>query len=245
MTSFPEQVLRYWEGALGGQEITPPGAAFSLSICPELDAQRQIMLLEEPAGRVRAALTPEWAARLGVASPSHPPLSLPEFRRRLAEAGAALHGADHLFYLPGSPEQGGAVLPADVRQLTEHDREVFAQFQVGASPQDLDDAWVELDHWAVFGAFDSRRLVCAASMYPWHRAPIADLGILTLPEYRGRGYGQAVVRAACHFAQARDHAPQYRCQLGNAASVRLAQAAGFRPFGVWEVLDADASAAPA
>jgi hypothetical protein len=36
------------------------------------------------------------------------------------------------------------------------DEAVFAEFQAQASEQDLDDAWVELDHWAVFGTVDAQ-----------------------------------------------------------------------------------------
>lgn len=34
----------------------------------------------------------------------------------------------------------------------------------------MDDAYVELDNWAVFGSFEEHRLVSAASMYPWDSA---------------------------------------------------------------------------
>jgi hypothetical protein len=43
----------------------------------------------------------------------------------------------------------------------------FAEFQAAAIEQDLDDAYVELDHCLTFGAFQQNRLVAAASMYPW------------------------------------------------------------------------------
>ena len=40
----------------------------------------------------------------------------------------------------------------------ERDRAAFAVFQASASEPDLDGAYVELDHWAVYGAFDHDRL---------------------------------------------------------------------------------------
>ena len=103
----------------------------------------------------------------------------------------------------------------------------------------LDDAYVELDHWAVFGSFDDGRLVCAASMYPWEDAPIADTGVLTLPSYRGKGHARKVVRAISRYACEQGYEPQYRCQTDNLASVALAKTAGLTLFGTWEVISPD------
>ncbi|WP_319940676.1 hypothetical protein [Xenorhabdus littoralis] len=86
-------------------------------------------------------------------------------------------------------ENAGSTL----RQLTEkEDEDVFSEFQSSVSEQDLNNAYVELDHWAVFGSFEQHRLVSAASMYPWDNAKIADLGVLTLAPFRGKGHARKV-----------------------------------------------------
>ncbi len=127
-----------------------------------------------------------------------------------------------------------------LRQLTEQDDAIFSAFESSASEQDLDDAYVELDHWAVFGSFEQNRLVCAASMYPWGEdVQIADLGILTLSAYRGKGHARKVVRSICKYAYEQGFEPQYRCQLGNEASTLLAKAAGLTLFGKWDVISPD------
>ncbi|WP_229867066.1 GNAT family N-acetyltransferase [Streptomyces gelaticus] len=110
------------------------------------------------------------------------------------------------------------------------------QFEEAASEQDLDEAFVELDHWAAHGALEDGRLVCVASMYPWNDAPLADLGVLTLPPYRGKGHARRLVRAISRHALARKHEPQYRCQLDNHASVAAAESAGLTRFGPWDVV---------
>ena len=151
---------------------------------------------------------------------------------------AEIVGRGELFYftdaaraalLRGGPERG-------VRRLTGRDGSLFAEFRSGASEQDLDEAYVELDHWAVFGSFEAGRLVCAASMYPWEGEQLADLGVLTLAPARGRGHARRVVRASCRHAFTRGFEPQYRCQLDNAPSIALARNAGLTLFGTWEVL---------
>jgi GNAT superfamily N-acetyltransferase len=113
--------------------------------------------------------------------------------------------------------------------LTEHDAQAFAEFESSASPQDLDDAYVELGHWAVFGAFVQDRLVSVASAYPWLDAHIADIGVLTLPGFRGRNHGRAVVRALCKFAAQQAYQPQYRCQFEKLLGPRVASARRRRP----------------
>ena len=70
--------------------------------------------------------------------------------------------------------------PPHIRHLDPADAAAFDGFQASAREEDLDAAWVELDHWQVFGAFDGERLVAAGSMYPWSLDPaLADMGVLT------------------------------------------------------------------
>ena len=187
-----------------------------------------LMILETSSYGRLLTLTPAQAGRLGLVGV--PVVSEPALRSALAAAGAALHGADYLFYLP--VEDQAAVraepVPGGTRQLTEADAEAFAQFAAAAPAQDMDDAFVELGHWLVMGTFADGRLVAAASMYPWRGTNLADLGVITLPGYRGGGLAKRTVRAISARALTDGYEPQYRCQLGNTPSASLARAAGFR-----------------
>jgi RimJ/RimL family protein N-acetyltransferase len=107
--------------------------------------------------------------------------------------------------------------------------------------QELDEAFVQIDHWLVFGTFVQGRLACIASMYPWRDIHLADLGVVTLPAYRGRGVARATVRALSATALQRGYEPQYRCQMDNVASAALAGSAGFERFGRWDVIDQSAN----
>ncbi|WP_434627405.1 GNAT family N-acetyltransferase [Chromobacterium sp. CV08] len=238
---FSQTITDFWQETFLGGEILFRNDKLTLSANPGLSEDRRAMLLQTADGRLMATLTPALADRLGLYGQRD--LSEPALRQRLGDGGVALHGADHVFYFTETeqralPRQGGAGEP---RLLTERDQAIFAEFQASASEQDLDDAYVELDHWAVFGALDGERLVSAASMYRWGDAAIADMGVLTLPPFRGRGHAARVVRALSGHACEQGHEPQYRCQFDNLASAALARAAGLTWFGKWEVISPDSA----
>lgn len=236
---FSPTVAEFWQAALGGDPLHV-GPTFSLRVSPDLDADERVMLLATYDGRATAVVTPDMAERLGLNADAG--LDLAGFRTRLAAAGVLLHGADHVFYFSEAEKAALSLAPADdnVRVLGPDDAAVFAAFEAAASPQDLDDAYVELDHWLVFGAFADGRLASAASCYPWRGgSAMADLGVLSLPPFRGRGLARRTVRAMARRVIERGLEPQYRCQLDNHASVALAKAAGLTAFGTWELVSPD------
>jgi RimJ/RimL family protein N-acetyltransferase len=203
-----------------------------------LTAERRVMILRT-ADTMRAVLTPDVATQLDL--PTGQSWSEQVLRSALVAAHLLLHPPDAIHYVTDEARSAltSEVGPSDVRRLTGDDRGAFSVFVTSAPEQDLDDAGVELDHWAVLGAFDRERLVCVASMYPWDGSRLADLGVLTLPGYRGRGLARAVVRECCRFAYRQGHELQYRCQVDNVASRALAVSAGLTWFGDWEVISPD------
>ncbi|CAQ84547.1 GNAT family N-acetyltransferase [Photorhabdus asymbiotica] len=241
MSLFSQTIIDFWRTPFLNGDVIYSDEAFTVTINPDLSEDRRVMVLETSEGRVMAVLTPELADKLGL--DQRQALSEVIFRRKLNEAGVSLHGADYLFYFS---EADKSVLLQEnqvgvLRRLTEQDDAVFSEFQSSASEQDLDDAYVELDHWAVFGSFEQNRLISAASMYPWENAPIADLGVLTLMPFRGKGHACKVVRSISKYAYDQGYEPQYRCQLDNQVSTLLAKAAGLTLFGKWEVISPDST----
>lgn len=233
--SFSSVVTDFWTRIFVAGERLHTAGDFCLTVNAELSEDRRVMVLETASGQVMAAVTPVLEKKLALVR--HPVLSPDGFRQRLREAAVTLHGADYVFYFPDSHKQsllGGEA--GDIRQLTSDDRAAFTHFESAASEQDLEDAFVELDHWAAFGAFEQGQLVSAASAYPWGGALLADLGALTLRPFRGRGHARRVVRSISRHALDRGYEPQYRCQLDNQASVALARGAGLALFGKWEVV---------
>ena len=236
MTDFPRAILGYWHDAFDGRRVDTEGD-FALTVVPTLNRKRPAMILDGQYGSTRAALTPELAEVIGIHAAEV--MTVARLRERLNGAGVVLHDPDFLFYLSGDTSLAADPSKAP-RQLTESDRESFDAFQGEASDQDLEDAFVELDHWASFGCFDGDRLVSVASTYPWENSRITDLGVLTLPDVRGKGYARAVVQAINRHSRQHGYEPQYRCQLDNHASVALAKACGLTLFGKW-VVASDAS----
>ena len=228
MTDFSPLLTDFWQPSHASDGV-------SIVVDPDLAEDRRLTILKTDGG-TRARMTPALADLLGLRGGTSVPES--QLREALADADITMHGADCLFYFTeaAKAELLQEATPTNVRQLTEADEDLFKAFEAAASEQDLDDAYVELDHWAVFGAIDDGRLVAAASSYPWGGALLADTGVLTLPAYRGKGHGRAVVRALSRHAYGEGYEPQYRCQLDNHASIATAAGAGLTQFGTWEVV---------
>ncbi|WP_429841641.1 GNAT family N-acetyltransferase [Brevibacillus sp. FIR094] len=240
MPVFSHTITDFWREQFLTGNLLYTDEFFTVAINPDLDEDSRVMVLETSDGRVMTVLTPALANKVGLSQQQD--LSESIFRQKLNEAGVTLHGADYLFYFSEADMNVMLQenLEGDLRRLTEEDEVVFSEFESSASEQDLDDAYVELDHWVVFGSFEQNRLVCAASMYPWKAgSQIADLGVLTLTSFRGKGHARKVVRSICKYANGQGFEPQYRCQLDNHASTALAKAAGFTLFGKWEVISPD------
>lgn len=235
MSSFSQTITEYWIQQFTNCSKLIEQKEFAITLNSNLSKDRPLIFLESPEGRTQWSVSPEMAEELQLLQKTV--VSDEEFRRRLQDCGVLLHGADYVFYF--TEEQKNSLLTERVegiRKLTDQDKESFHLFQSTASEQDLDDAFVEFDHWAVFGAFENNKITCSASLYPWGGVKIADLGVLTLEQYRGKGYARQLVRAICHFAIKNGYEPQYRCQIDNLPSVKLAQAAGLTLFGKWDVV---------
>jgi len=237
MTDFSPTVTRFWFGPWEGAGILHERDELLVVVDPGLTEDRRLSLLAPLGGRAVARLTPEVADRIDLRGTS----SAADFRRAVSDAGITLNDADQIFYFTDDAAKAVRVEARSprVRPLTDDDAEVFAVFQSSASEDDLDAAWVELDHWLVVGSFEGDRLVSAASAYPWAGSRVADVGILTLPDFRGTGRARAVVRAICAEVFERGHEPQYRSQRENLGSTATALSAGLRLFGTWEVVSPD------
>jgi RimJ/RimL family protein N-acetyltransferase len=231
----------FWRAQFLNGDILHSDDNFTVTADPDLDEDCRVMVLETVDGRAMAVLTPELAVKAGLRKRQG--LSIAAFRHALDEAGVVLHGADRVFHFTEAEKKRLALDAPDAgpRRLSGEDKAVFTGFQAQASEQDLDGAFVELDHWLVFGSFEQDRLVCAASMYPWMDGRVADLGVLTLEPFRGKGHARKVVRSISRHAWDLGYEPQYRCQPDNAASILLAGKAGLELFGTWEVVSPDSA----
>ena len=214
-----------------------PTGHLRVAVDHTLPKNRSVSLLHLATGPAILRLTPARARELRLAHGEQ--LNTEDAHARIASAGLSLTDPDHLFFLPLKERSALATEAsnAHTRRLTPQDAAAFAAFTESAPSEELDEAYVELDHWLVFGTFVGDMLASAASMYPWAGTKLADLGVITLPEYRGRGAARATVRAISAAALRDGHEPQFRCQVHNSASIALARASGFTLLGNWEVVD--------
>lgn len=232
MTAFPDAALRKWVYPFEKGDTIRDDGAFRVAIDDGLDESERIQILTRPS-RTCVIMNSATAQLPGLRDSANEA----ELRISLAAAGVAMNGADHLFFVPDALRRRLAATgnASNVRQLTSSDATSFAAFQESAPDQDQDDAFVELDHWVVFGAFDGDTLVAAGSAYPDEDvSTLADMGVLTLPDHRGRGHAREVVFALARHLLRLEYEPQYRCQLDNVGSVALAQSAGFVELGTWD-----------
>ncbi|HEL2978617.1 TPA: GNAT family N-acetyltransferase [Stenotrophomonas maltophilia] len=235
--AFSPMIHGAWQGMFAGTRTLQNDPLLHLACSDAFDEGEDGMLLQPVVGPARALLRPALADHLQLQEQPH--WTLPQLRQRLQESGRHTHGADRVFHFPAAVLAVLAQHPAPphLRLLGPDDAAVFDVFQNSATAQDLDAAWVELDHWQVFGIFDGQRLVAAGSMYPWSLDPaLADMGVLTLPEARGRGHARQLVHAMAAFAHAAGLQPQYRCQLDNRASIITAERSGLCAFGDWDII---------
>ncbi len=230
---FSTTVTDFW---MRGVALTARRDRVQVVVDPTLTESRSASLMTVVDGPRVLALSPESARLLGLEhghdlEPQHATASL-------VAAGVTLNDPDDVFHFSATDAHALVEQPLalGVRALTQDDQAEFERFIAAAPEDDVDEAFVELDHWLVFGCFVDDRLVSAASMYPWDGSTLADTGVLTLPAYRGRGLGAATVRALSAEALRRGYEPQYRCQVDNVASVSLARSAGLTLLGTWEVI---------
>ncbi|PUB32680.1 hypothetical protein C8J95_10481 [Elizabethkingia sp. YR214] len=166
MNNFSKQVTAFWKEEMNG-DLWYKDDSFTLMINEDLEEDGQVMLLESADKQsVNAVVTPAIMKRIGLTV--NDSLSESAFLQLLKNAGISLHGADYIYYY--QEENKKKLLEAEsietIRRLNALDAEAFEYFVSSASEQDLDDAYVELNHWVVFGSFEDGKLVSAASMYP-------------------------------------------------------------------------------
>lgn len=83
---------------------------------------------------------------------------------------------------------------------------------------------------ALFGCFEGDRLVAASNLTGW-RLGDDRIGILTHPDFRGRGYGAAVASAATDRALQTAAVAEWRARDTNTPSIKVALKLGFTTYG--------------
>lgn len=227
-----------WRGPFTSGDYLINDDSLTLVVNTSLREGRSAAILVESSGTARVAVRPEVARSCGWDA-ANVPSSLDQVREGLAANGVILNDPDCIFGFAGLDlsSRAGEADGIIIRELNENDAAAFSQFVSHSSEDDVDEAFVELDHWLVMGLFAGDQLASASSAYPWGETKAADIGILTAEDQRGKGYGSLLVNAISHAIRQRGYEPQYRCQLENVASAGTARASGFELFGMWEIAE--------
>lgn len=224
---------RHWSNFYFKGAPFAKGANIEFFINNTLDEEDKLTILTSSQGQTRVSITSQMAAELNLED-KQTIKDVRSFRTLLSKAGIELHSPDNV-YFSGQPATFNSMAESIVvRKLTEDDEPLYSEFTRGIDPAELDNAWVELDHWAVFGLFLNGKLVSACSLYPWQKTNIADLGVITLAEFRGKGLAKTLVKYAHQQVSKEGYILQYRSQVDNVPSIKLAQALELSFYGVWE-----------
>ena len=140
---------------------------------------------------------------------------------------ARLLGSANLLYAEHPP----VVAPSEevaVSFAPEHLEAVAA----ASPPDDVETSGVRDAEWAatLVAHAESDAPVAAATWQVWHHM-LAHLGVLTRPEYRGRGMGRYIAAVAAQEAFDEGLIPQWRAAAGAPGSQKIAESLGFTMAG--------------
>jgi RimJ/RimL family protein N-acetyltransferase len=235
-TSLHQRVLASWQRAF--PELTDPLDEPGTSVLPDPQTPPTAWVSLWPVGqRVVTRVAPDVAGQLREVLDGLPPghrmtaddvaTCWPD--QPIDRAPQRLHALDLATFRPATPAPS-----QEVRELTEADRDDFAQFLDQCSPDDLEEGDVDIggEHELTIGLRSGGRIVAVASMFEWRG--FSDLGVLTAPRLRRQGAGAAVVSALCERLLDGPRVVVYRYSLDNLGSAGVARSLALAPVGVAE-----------
>ncbi|GGR41854.1 GNAT family N-acetyltransferase [Deinococcus ruber] len=232
----PEQLKRihaFWAEAYGFDATALDHPGFSLVTLEGLASPPRLVVLRTDraavvfvppflASRLRASLAP-FEGQVVTAS---------DVQAALGDVPTTPGNADFILYHDDtrSPAQDDP----RIRRLQQEDASSLDDLNAAVSDLERDLGNVSMEHDVVLGYFEAGRLLGAASLII--EDDVADVGVLTHPEARGRSVGRALVGALAAEGTRHGWLVQYTTMERNVGSVKIAQATGFVPFAVEEAL---------
>jgi GNAT superfamily N-acetyltransferase len=124
----------------------------------------------------------------------------------------------------------GGFTPADARGtrlLSSADRAALDALAAACPPAEWAASSIDPGRPPLFGCVVGGVLVAAGMLAPW-RERFWDVGIITRPGHRGRGYGRAVVSAMTRHGLDQGWLLHYQTLLANVPSVAVARSLGYQ-----------------
>lgn len=118
---------------------------------------------------------------------------------------------------------------SNARTLTVDDESAYDAFQAAIPDDEWEQGGTGFVAGETVGRFVDDRLVSLAGYEQWDGL-IAHISVVTHPEYRGEGYGRAVVSQVTEQALSEGLTPQYRTSDAWPWSVSVARGLGFERF---------------
>jgi len=126
------------------------------------------------------------------------------------------------------------------RNLTKEDYPFYEDFFKTTSPNVNYEGWLydyfieKADKGLFTGYFSRGKLVCVcdAPDMPYLEGKIQHTGVRTLEEERRKGFAKSTAALATHNLLNAGICPQWECDAGNIASVKLAKSIGYKRYGV-------------
>ncbi len=161
-------------------------------------------------------------------------LSIEEFVAAAVALGGELIGMGNHRVLEGPPTSPPLDPTMVLRAMSRDDaadRASIGSFLESCPSEDVEEAEIELDDLdpAIVVVTDSDGEIAAfASARAWSfDSTFDDIGVLTSPTHRGRGFGASAVAELINQQQATGRTMFYNCDTTNLGSDRLAQSLGF------------------
>jgi GNAT superfamily N-acetyltransferase len=229
MQTFEETILDHWAAHFQCDPSTLRRSGTTLRP-DEKYAGRKIIVLWHVGLHTIAVFDPSCSAllhRVFAGLSADACLAAGHIQNALPPGSLASQDVDLIHYLPTADLLAFPPPPSyRVRQLGLPDRQHMAALHDSCTPDEVDNAFIEVDHEIAFGCFRDETLVAAASGY--RMFGFMDIGVLTHAHFRKLGLGKVVVAALCAWAVAHDVIAQYRCDARNTASLGVARSLNFQ-----------------
>jgi GNAT superfamily N-acetyltransferase len=231
-TESLKAVFAFWAAHLGCSEVQLAQPHTSVvRNGPDLASYRGATVVFRPPACV-LAVPADWYEPVATRIGRRPPAAVFDVILLQQVFGAAVDrviGPAWVGYADGSdfrpaPTRG-------TRPLTDQDLPELQRLAAACGPTAWEHSGIDPARPPVFGCFAGDMLAAAGMLERWGDQ-LLHVGIVTHPNYRGRGYGKAVVSAMTAHGLAAGGVVQYRTLQANLPSVGIAQALGFQRFAL-------------
>jgi GNAT superfamily N-acetyltransferase len=225
-----DAVVAFWAAHLGCLEaqLVRPGTSVVRN-GPGLAGYRGATVFLRPPACV-IAVPADWYEPIASGLGRRPPAAVFDVTRLRQAFGPAVDrvvGPAWLGYADASDHRPAPT--RGTRLLGEQDLPELQRLAAACGPTAWEHSGIDPERPPVFGCFAGRTLVTAGMLEPWGDR-LRQVGIVTDPASRGRGYGKAVVSAMTAHGLAGGGVVQYRTLEANLPSVGIARSLGFQPF---------------